>query len=249
MIKYIPNLITAANLMCGCVASVLATSNQFDATFLVVLLGVFFDLFDGLVARLFNVSSKLGLQLDSLADLITSGFVPGIVVYQLFLRSGVIISHFKLNLFNNDIIFSIAPIALVSFLIPLGAAFRLARFNIRESKSFDFFGLPTPANAIFFCSLPILINNPSFFFISYYLKSPHVLIFLICLFVFLMNSNWRLFSFKNNSNLRLSIIIYPIILSLSSIPLIYYFQGAAFPIIILNYLLLSATRNWILFQS
>ena len=91
--------------MCGCVASVLATLNQFDAAFLVVLLGVFFDLFDGLVARLFNVSSKLGLQLDSLADLITSGFVPGIVVYQLFLRSGVIISHFKLNLFNNDIIY------------------------------------------------------------------------------------------------------------------------------------------------
>ena len=249
MIKYIPNLITAANLICGCIATILATLNQFDAAFLVVLLGVFFDLFDGLVARLFNVSSKLGLQLDSLADLITSGFVPGIVVYQLFLRSGVIISHFKLNLFYNDIIFSIAPIALVSFLIPLGAAFRLARFNIRDSNSFDFFGLPTPANAIFFCSLPILIDNPSFLFISYYLKSPYVLIFLVCLFVFLMNSNWRLFSVKNNSKLRLNIIIYPVVLFLSSIPLVYYFNGAAFPIIILIYLLLSATRNWILFQS
>ncbi len=249
MLKHIPNLITSANLICGCIACVLATLNQFDAAFLMILAGIFFDLFDGFLARLLNVSSELGLQLDSLADLITSGLVPGIVVYQLFLRSGVIVSHFKLNLFNEDVIFSIAPIALVAFLIPLGAAFRLAKFNIRESKSADFFGLPTPANSMFFCSLPLFIDNPSFLFFSNYLKSAYVLIFITVFFVFLMNSNWRLFSLKNNSNLTFVNLIFPIMLFLSSISLIYYFGGAAFPIIILIYLLLSATRNWILFQS
>lgn len=249
MLKHIPNLITSANLLCGCIACVLATLNQFDAAFLMVLFGILFDLFDGLLARLLNVTSKLGLQLDSLADLITSGFVPGIVVYQLFLRSGVIVSHFKLDLFNQHVVFSIAPIALIAFLIPLGAAFRLAKFNIRESKSADFFGLPTPANSLFFCSLPLFLDNPSFLFISNYIKSAYVLIFITIFFVFLMNSNWRLFSFKNNSHLTFDTLIYPILLFLSSTPLIYYFWGAAFPIIILIYLLLSATRNWILFQS
>lgn len=249
MLKYIPNFITSANLICGCIACVLATLNQFDAAFLMVLVGIFFDLFDGLLARLLNVTSKLGLQLDSLADLITSGFVPGIVVYQLFLRSGVIVSHFKLNLFNQDVIFSIAPIALIAFLIPLGAAFRLAKFNIRESKSSDFFGLPTPANSIFFCSLPLFIDNSSFLFISNYLKSAYVLIFITVFFVFLMNSNWRLFSFKNNLNLKFDTLIYPILLLFLSTPLLYYYSAAAFPIIIVIYLLLSATRNWILFQS
>ena len=249
MLRYIPNFITAANLFCGCVASVLVSLNQFEAAFMIVLLGIVFDLFDGLLARLLNVTSKLGLQLDSLADLITSGFVPGLVVYQLFLRSGVLVNHYKINLFYDEITISIAPIAMTSFIIPIGAAFRLAKFNVRDSKSDDFFGLPTPANAIFFCSLPLFIDHPSFTFISYYLKSAYVLIFLTLLFVFLMNSSWRLFSLKNNTGFEIKKLIYPILLILCSIPLILYFKSAAFPIIIFIYLLLSASRNWILFQS
>ena len=139
--RFIPNLITSANLLCGCLACVFAGLNQFEAAFWTVLLGITFDLFDGMIARMLNVTSDLGLQLDSLADVITSGFTPGIVVYQLFIRSGVLVNDYKINFFSETIVFSIAPLALMAFLLPIGAAFRLAKFNLIEQKSSDFFGL------------------------------------------------------------------------------------------------------------
>ena len=77
--RSIPNLFTALNFLCGCFASYLAFKNLFEAAFLLVFLGAFFDLFDGFFARLLKVESSFGLQFDSMADLITSGFVPGIV--------------------------------------------------------------------------------------------------------------------------------------------------------------------------
>lgn len=249
LIKQIPNIITSANLFCGCLACVFAGLNQFEAAFWSVLLGITFDLFDGMVARLLNVTSDLGLQLDSLADVITSGFTPGIVVYQLFIRSGILVNDFKINFFSETIVFSVAPLALVAFLLPIGAAYRLGRFNLLNNKSSDFFGLPTPANALFFCSLPLMIAHPSFSFIAPFFKSAYVLIFLIVLSVFLMNSNWRLFSLKTNLNLGLSSLIFPVILFLISLLIIYLYGGAGFPLIIIIYLFLSATRNWILFQA
>ena len=249
VVKQIPNLITTANLLCGCLACVFAGLNQFEAAFWTVLLGITFDLFDGMIARLLNVTSDLGLQLDSLADIITSGFTPGIVVYQLFIRSGVLVDDFKVNIFSETIVFSIAPLALIAFLLPIGAAFRLAKFNLLQSKSLDFFGLPTPANALFFCSLPLMIAHPSFSFIAPLFKSAHVLIFLIFLSVFLMNSNWRLFSLKIKPKSGINIFIFPLILFIITLFLVYLYQGAGFPIIILIYLILSATRNWILFQA
>ncbi|MDG2372388.1 MAG: CDP-alcohol phosphatidyltransferase family protein [Flavobacteriaceae bacterium] len=249
VVKQIPNLITSANLLCGCLASVFAGLNQFEAAFWTVLLGITFDLFDGMIARSLNITSDLGLQLDSLADVITSGFTPGIVVYQLFIRSGILVHDFKINIFSETIVFSIAPLALIAFFLPIGAAFRLAKFNSLQSKSSDFFGLPTPANALFFCSLPLMIAHPSFSFVAPLFKSAHVLIFLIFLSVFMMNSNWRLFSLKINSKSGINIFIFPLILFLISLLLVYIYQGAGFPIIILIYLMLSATRNWILFQA
>ena len=249
VIKQIPNLITSANLLCGCLACVFAGLNQFEAAFWTVLLGITFDLFDGMIARVLNVTSDLGLQLDSLADVITSGFTPGIVVYQLFIRSGVLVNDFKLNFFSETIVFSIAPLALIAFLLPVGAAFRLAKFNLLKTKSLDFFGLPTPANALFFCSLPLMIAHPSFSFIASFFKSAYVLIFLILLSVFMMNSSWRLFSLKTNFKSGIKAFIFPLILFVISLLIIYLYQGAGFPIIILIYLILSATRNWVLFQA
>ena len=249
VIRQIPNLITSANLLCGCLASVFAGLNQFEAAFWTVLLGITFDLFDGMVARMLNVTSDLGLQLDSLADVITSGFTPGIVVYQLFIRSGVHVNDYKINFFSETIVFSIAPLALIAFILPIGAAFRLAKFNILNNKSSDFFGLPTPANALFFCSLPLTIAHPSFSFIAPFFKSAYVLIFLILLSVFMMNSNWRLFSLKTNFNSGINAFIFPLILFFISLLLVYLYQGAGFPLIIVFYLILSATRNWVLFQT
>tara|TARA_B110000444_G_C18850384_1_gene605118 strand:- start:7065 stop:7823 length:759 start_codon:yes stop_codon:yes gene_type:complete len=249
VIKHIPNLITSANLLCGCLACVFAGLNQFEAAFWAVMLGITFDLFDGMSARLLNVTSDLGLQLDSLADIITSGFTPGIVVYQLFIRSGILVHDYKINFFSETIVFSIAPLALIAFLLPIGAAFRLAKFNLLKTKSSDFFGLPTPANALFFCSLPLMIAHPSFSFLAPFFKSAYVLIFLIILSVFLMNSSWRLFSLKTKLDLGIKAFIFPIILFIFSLLIVYLYQGAGFPLIILIYLILSATRNWILFQT
>ena len=247
--RFIPNLITSANLLCGCLACVFAGLNQFEAAFWTVLLGITFDLFDGMIARILNVTSDLGLQLDSLADVITSGFTPGIVVYQLFIRSGVLVNDYKINFFSETIVFSIAPLALMAFFLPIGAAFRLAKFNLIEQKSSDFFGLPTPANALFFCSLPLMIAHPSFSFLSPLFKSTYVLIFIIILSVFLMNSNWRLFSLKINYKSGINALIFPLILFVVSLIIIFIYQGAGFPLIVLIYLLLSALRNWILFQN
>ena len=87
--KNIPNFFTALNLFCGCLASYFAFKSLFEAAFLLVLIGVFFDLFDGFFARLLKVESNFGLQFDSMADLITSGLVPGIVMYKLFLQVGI----------------------------------------------------------------------------------------------------------------------------------------------------------------
>ena len=84
--KNIPNFLTSLNFLCGCLASYFAFKSLFEAAFLLVLFGVFFDLFDGFFARLFKVESNFGLQFDSMADLITSGLVPGIVMYKLFLQ-------------------------------------------------------------------------------------------------------------------------------------------------------------------
>jgi CDP-diacylglycerol--serine O-phosphatidyltransferase len=81
--NHIPNLITLLNLFSGCIALVFASKDNFEMAFFFVCLGIFFDFFDGFFARLFNVSSPLGLQLDSLADMVTFGVVPGFVMYQL----------------------------------------------------------------------------------------------------------------------------------------------------------------------
>ena len=118
------------NLLAGCLAVYFAFTHQFNAALLFVLLGVFFDFFDGFFARLLGVESELGVQLDSMADLITSGFAPGALLYQLFVLSGVKIIDYPLNISTDiSMVFSFAPLALIGFSVTLGAAFRLARFN------------------------------------------------------------------------------------------------------------------------
>ena len=82
--KHIPNLVTLLNLFCGCIAVIFAVNNNFIATAFFVFLGVFFDFFDGFLHENLNVQSELGLQLDSLADMVTSGLVPGIVMFQMY---------------------------------------------------------------------------------------------------------------------------------------------------------------------
>ena len=131
MKKQIPNLITLANLLCGVLASFFAVKGDIQLAALFICAGIFFDFFDGLAARLLGVASPLGKELDSLADVVTSGVAPGFILMQL--------------LWDNPIGHWVAYLAL---LMPLFAAYRLAKFNLDTRQSHSFLGLPVPANAL-----------------------------------------------------------------------------------------------------
>ena len=240
--KNIPNLLTSLNLICGCLAACLAFNSLFEAAFCMVLLGTFFDLFDGFFARLLKAESSFGLQYDSMADLITSGVVPGVVLYQLFLTAGFREISFSFTLFNAEFLFSFIPLALFSFLIPTGAAIRLSNFNLDTEQKFDFKGLPAPANALFIVSLPLLFQHPNFSYLKPYFSSLTGLLFICVLSFVIMNVNVRLFSFKIY---RFSIAEYgyQLFVLLLGIPLFILFQWASIPLIVLVYLILNLIRN------
>ena len=137
MKRHIPNVITCLNLLSGSIAVYLATSNQFVIAFMFIILGAFFDFWDGLVARKLGVSSKLGIEMDSLADDITFGLAPSMML-MCYLKP--IIGWW----------------ALIALLMAAFSALRLGKFNIDERQTSSFLGLATPANAIFWGSITCL---------------------------------------------------------------------------------------------
>ena len=149
-------------------------------------------------------------------------------------------------IFGYDLIFSLSPISFIAFLITIGSAIRLSKFNTSIGND-EFVGLPTPANAIFFSSLPVLINSELFIESKEIFLNNYFLISSILFSVFLMNAQFRLFSlnisfkdFKSN--------IYQAILIIISIPILFYFQLGGFAVVILVYLLLNIVRNlWSIF--
>tara|TARA_B100000678_G_scaffold269084_1_gene255883 strand:+ start:129 stop:980 length:852 start_codon:yes stop_codon:yes gene_type:complete len=247
MIKsLIPNFITLLNLVCGCFSIAFAFQFQFDAVLILVLLGVFLDYLDGLMARLLNAESNFGKQLDSLSDIITSGVVPGIVVYQLFKLSGNKVIDFDLNAYLSpildlDLVFSISPIAFIAFLITVGSAARLAKFNTVDYTD-EFEGLPTPANALFFVSLPILMDHIYLVDSKQYLLNNTTLVILTISSVILMNVPFRLFSFRLSFR-KYDYNIFKILMIVLSIPIILIFGLGGFSLVIILYLFLNVIRN------
>lgn len=239
--KSVPHFFTSLNLLSGCFSIYFAYIFQFETAFVFLLAGVFFDVWDGLFARLLNVESELGVQLDSMADMVTCGVAPGIILAQLFVMAGnkplEIIIGWPLNAVVDFI-----PWVFIGFLIPLGAAFRLARFNIEDSNKSHFVGLPTPAMAMFFGSLPLLLKDPDFSFLKPILISNPGLIFLTLIFVVLMNANFDLFSFKSFKTSRLDTIL-RLLLLLSAPVLIYFFGLGGVSLGVLVYLFLNLINN------
>lgn len=136
--RQIPNCITLCNLLCGVVATYTAAWGAIDIAATFILLGIFFDFFDGLFARLLNVASPVGKELDSLADVVTSGVAPGFILFQI------------LSWIHTDFQY----IQFLAFLIPAFAAYRLANFNLDERQHHGaFLGLPAPANALIWVGL------------------------------------------------------------------------------------------------
>ncbi|MDG1053043.1 MAG: CDP-alcohol phosphatidyltransferase family protein [Flavobacteriaceae bacterium] len=239
--KSIPHIFTSLNLIAGCLAVYFAFSHQFNAALLFVLLGVFFDFFDGFFARLLGVESELGVQLDSMADLITSGVAPGALMYQLFLLSGVKINDYTLNISSDiSIVLSFTPLALIGFTITLGAAFRLSRFNLLEEKLPYFKGIPAPANAILIMGLPFVFQHPNLVVFKAYLMNPISLMICCTLSIFLMNIHWKMFSLKTNEGM-LS-FLFPVLLLIGATLMFLLYGLAAISGTIILYVVLSSIK-------
>lgn len=221
LLKQIPNLLTSANIACGCIASVFVFKNEMLIAFWLFSLALVFDFLDGFSARLLKAYSEIGKQLDSLADLISFGFLPSLVLFKVLEPQ---------NLY----------LAFTAFLVCIFSAWRLARFNIDESQSTSFKGLPTPANALLIMSLPMIVWQipPSIFYIT----NPFFIISLILISCFLLVSNISLFSLKlQGFSWQKNKLQY--IFLLISITLISFFWFLSIPIIIVLYLLLSLVRK------
>lgn len=230
--KHIPNLVTLCNLLCGTLATIFAVDGHFELTAFFVALGVFLDFFDGFFARILKVSGELGKQLDSLADMVTSGVVPGIVLFSL-------LGYEKQGL---DEFSSFSAIPLIGLLVTIAACYRLANFNLDTRQSESFIGLPTPAMSLFVVSLPLIQMHSEMDFIRELIGNTYFLISISIFFSFLMNSKLHLFSLKfKNYTLKENLFKY--ILIVLSVIFLITMKFLAVPIIILCYLLLSIIKN------
>lgn len=217
MKKHIPNTITCLNLFSGCIGVLMALKGDYMTTAYCVLASGIFDFFDGMVARLLHVKSNIGKELDSLADMVSFGFLPGAILYMLLSE-----------VFIEQLLF-----AYLGFVVTVFSALRLAKFNLDERQTTDFIGLNTPMNTFYVLSLPFIaekypdiILNPFFLLISTALTS------------FLLVSEIRLFSMKLSS-LAWSENKYKFIFVILAVVLFAVLQFVALPIILLSYILLS----------
>lgn len=227
--QHVPNALTCANLVCGC-AAILSTvaGNGHHAVF--YLLGsLIFDFLDGFAARLLNVASPLGKQLDSLADMVSFGVVPGMILFHLFLKSNFFV------LIDNRMLYTIFKYSL--FINTVFSAVRLAKFNMDHRQVDYFIGLPTPANTIFIASLPLILAHDHFG-LRPYILNPMILVGIALLFSALMVApipmlalKFKNFNWQDNKPQFLLIIIV-----LLMIPVLKF---AAVPAAIIAYLILS----------
>ncbi|WP_159947737.1 CDP-alcohol phosphatidyltransferase family protein [Polaribacter septentrionalilitoris] len=235
--KHIPNLLTLGNLFCGTVATIFAVQSNFFAAAFFVVLGIFFDFFDGFAARLLNVSGELGKQLDSLADMVTSGVVPGIIMLKLFGDTEIGVENF------SDEFVLPSFLSFFGLLLTLGACYRLAKFNIDTRQSESFIGLPTPAMSLFVISLPLILEYSDIEFVQNLITNNYFLIAVTILLTYLMNAEIPLFSLKfKDYSVKKNVIKYMFLLI--SLVLIITLQYLSIPLIIILYVILSIVNNY-----
>jgi CDP-diacylglycerol---serine O-phosphatidyltransferase len=234
--KQIPNILTGFNLLCGLISITLILHGSFIYASLFIFIAAVFDYLDGTAARLLNARSELGKQLDSLADVVSFGVAPGILIFQL-------ISMHCIGSCNILERMYIAPY--FALLIPLSGALRLAKFNIDFRQDEHFIGLPIPANGLFFASIPLVIFlQPTLFslihleFMTAFFSNTRILAMLAVFFSYLMISDFQIFSMKFK-NLEWKGNEPRYIFLLISLLLVILVSLYAIPLIILVYLLLS----------
>lgn len=227
--KNIPNALTCANLLCGCIGVVEVFHNNILLSCLLIGIALVFDFFDGFAARLLKVTSPIGRDLDSLADMVTFGLLPSMIVYQLLMQSIP-------DLFG---MWKAYP----AFLIAIFSALRLAKFNNDPRQSDTFIGVPTPANAMLIASLPLIlhfygddwkwliVNTTNLWILTV------VMSFLLVAEVPLLALKFKSFGWKGNE-VRFSFILISILFLL-------VLKILAIPVIILFYIVLSVLNNLI----
>jgi CDP-diacylglycerol--serine O-phosphatidyltransferase len=229
------------NLFAGLLALIHAFNGNYNEAFSLVCLGIFFDFWDGFFARIWKVQSPIGLQLDSLADMVTSGVVPGLVMYKML--ADIQENQSQYNLTEDTYYMGVVPY--LGFLITLASCYRLAKFNVDTRQTDSFIGLPTPANALLIMSIPMIQFHSEFEWLVDFLSNPFVLVGVTVLSSYLLNAEIPLFSLKvkNFSWEKYKMQVVFLILSLILIVLL---EFIAIPIIILLYVVLSIVNNTIL---
>tara|TARA_R110002073_G_scaffold128999_1_gene274997 strand:+ start:50583 stop:51314 length:732 start_codon:yes stop_codon:yes gene_type:complete len=231
--KHIPNLFTLGNLLCGTLATIAAVNGIYSAVWVLVVVGIFFDFLDGFLARILNVQGELGKQLDSLADMVTSGVVPGILMYKFYE---------EVIYLNDDPSDVVILLAFLSFILTLSAGYRLAKFNIDSRQSDSFIGLPTPAMSLFVVSLPLIHIHTDIEFVKEIVSNHSFLTVVTLVLCYLMNAELPLFSLKFKSfGIKENAIKY--LLIVVSGTLLITVQYVAVPIIIILYIILSIIKN------
>ncbi|MBP6040038.1 MAG: CDP-alcohol phosphatidyltransferase family protein [Flavobacterium sp.] len=243
--KHIPNAITLLNLASGLLAIIAIFKGYYDEAFLFVCLGIFFDFWDGFFARKFKVSGELGLQLDSLADVVTSGVVPGLMIFKLLLD----IQEDSTSVYYlTEEYYYMGFVPYLGFIITLASAYRLAKFNIDTRQTDSFIGLPTPANALFIMSIPMIQFDGTHEWLVNALFNPFVLIIISFVSAYMLNAEIPLFSLKIKDfswdKNKLQVFFLTI-----AATLLLFLGFTALPIIILLYVVLSVINNTFLVKN
>jgi CDP-diacylglycerol--serine O-phosphatidyltransferase len=228
MKKHIPNTITCCNLICGCIATGFALKGDFSMAMTFIVMGAVFDFFDGFMARLLHVSSAIGKELDSLADCITFGFAPAAIVSALLRLAPLPVA--------NETFAMVFPY--VAFVIAAFSAIRLAKFNLDERQSTTFYGLPTPANALFWSALALGTHE----WVSQTSWSVYLLLLGIACSSWILVADIPMFALKfkdysfAHNKLRYGFII-------ASAALLLFAGWTGFSVVILLYILTSLVAN------
>jgi CDP-diacylglycerol---serine O-phosphatidyltransferase len=237
--KNIPNLITCLNVASGSIAVVLAIKGELTLAVLFIFAAAIFDFFDGMAARLLKAYSPIGKELDSLADMISFGLAPGMLMmvmqeYALFGKSTRLVHFTSLSLWEITCISS-------ALLIPVMSALRLAKFNIDTRQTHSFVGLPTPSSALLIAALALITEHGKYAELDMFLLQPVVLLVITLATSFLLVSELPMFSLKLKNlswqENRVQFIFLFISVSLISISPMYGIAGAIISYILISFIL------------
>ncbi len=234
MRKYIPNTITALNLVCGVLSIFFIIRGELIWASYMIFVAAILDFFDGLAARLLNAYSDLGKELDSLADLVSFGLAPSfIVMHEITDAMGLTMQFSLQSISSFHLILLVLPILLV-----VATAFRLARFNNDTAQEEKFSGLPSPASGLFFASLPLVRIYLEEFHSTSFLNNPAFIAALALIFSYLLVSNVPMFSLKIK-NIRDKNNIPSYVLGIISLVLLLLFSLKAIFVIVILYIFMS----------